>query len=138
MKTLEKNFVTFFSPGTFVAETTEKAIDSWDIKKAEKMASKITERYGATPYAFQFTTRSRTDSELDSSISQRSPMYYIKGRVDTVDSVRKRNDPKESILLLNMEENGHKRVFTSLNGYRWTQPLNDEDVVLHEVAGGAE
>jgi len=28
-KQIQKHFVTFYSPGTFVAETTEKPIKSW-------------------------------------------------------------------------------------------------------------
>ena len=48
---MNKHFVTFYSPGSFVAETTTREIESWDIRKAQEMADKISERYDATPYA---------------------------------------------------------------------------------------
>jgi hypothetical protein len=42
---MEKHFVTFLSPGTFMAEDSTKPISSWDIKKAQQMAAKVKERY---------------------------------------------------------------------------------------------
>ena len=33
---IQKHFITFVSPGTFVHEETEKEIDSWDVEKAKK------------------------------------------------------------------------------------------------------
>jgi hypothetical protein len=54
---MKKHFVIFFSPGTFMAETTAKTIESWDTGKAIEMAREIKERYDATPYGFCFTTR---------------------------------------------------------------------------------
>lgn len=65
---MQQHFVTFYSPGTFMAEMTEKPIDSWDVKAAVKMAKSVKERYGATPYGFRFTTRGRTDADLDSRV----------------------------------------------------------------------
>lgn len=125
---MQRHFVTFYSPGTFVAETTDKPIEAWDVEKAKAMAADIKERYGAVPYGFRFTTRSRKDNELDSSESARSPMYYLGGKVETLAEVEAR-DP-DSILAQNMRSNKYARVVTSTKGWRWTQPLNDGDVVL--------
>lgn len=130
MSRIEKHFVTFYSPGTFVAETTEKPIDSWDIETAKKMAAKITERYDATPYAFKFTTRSREDKDLDSHVTKTSPMYYLNCKVVTLAEIKKRNAPKDSILISNMEGNGWDKVVQSTKGWQWTQPLEEGDVVL--------
>lgn len=130
MSTMEKHFVTFYSPGTFVAEATTKPIDSWDVNSACEMARKIKERYGATPYGFRFSTRSRKDDELDSSVSARSPMYYLGGKVETLAEVEERATDRDSILLSNMRGNGYKRIVTNGNSWGWTQPLNDGDVVL--------
>lgn len=127
---MEKHFVTFYSPGTFVAETTEKPIDSWDVKEAQRMAKSITERYGATPYAFQFTTRGRGPDDLDSKVTKRSGMHYMHGKVETLAEIEARNDPSEAILRSNMRGNGWDRVVTNTKGYRWTQPLGKDDVVL--------
>jgi hypothetical protein len=127
---MEQHFVTFYSPGTFVAETTAKPIDSWDVDKARAMAAEIVERYDAKPYGFRFTTRGREDHELDSHEIAHSPMHYLKGRIETLAQIEARADPKESILLGNMRSNGWNRVITSVEGWKWTQPLNDGDVVL--------
>jgi hypothetical protein len=127
---MKKHFVTFYSPGTFVAETTEHPIDDWDVKHAQKMASKIKERYDATPYAFQFSTRERRESELDSKVTKKSSMYYINCKVETLKEIEARNDPKEQILRSNMRCNGWDKIVRTTKGWGWTQPLEPTDVVL--------
>lgn len=69
---IEKNFVTFFSPGTFVHEETTKEIDNWNVDEARDMARGIVERHGATPFAFQFSTRRREEDDLDSKVVSHS------------------------------------------------------------------
>lgn len=130
---MEKHFVSFLSPGTFVSEETTREIESWDVARAQKMAAKITERYGATPYAFRFTTRGRTADELDSRVLRSSPMYYMNGRIRTLEQVKARQFPKESTLIANMECNGWDRIVEKkpeAPGWNWCQPLNADDVVL--------
>ena len=128
---MERHFVQFFSPGTLVAETTTLDIDSWDIEKALEMASAVKERYEATPYGFRFLTRSRNDDDLDSKVSAKSPMYYLPHcKVETLDEVKARNDPSERILRSNMENNGYSRIVTTTEGWSWTMPLGEEDIVL--------
>lgn len=127
---MKKHFVEFFSPGTFVAETSTRPIDSWDLDEAIKLSADITERYGATPYAFRFITRERADDELDSKVTKHSFMHYLGGKIETIEDVAKRADPKEAILLSNMRCNGWNRIITSTKGWKWTQPLNDDDIVL--------
>src|ERR1035437_7684313 len=100
---VEKHFVTFYSPGTFVAEDTEKSIDSWDIEKAKKMARSIKERHGACPYGFRFTTRGRSSEDLDSKIVKTSPLYWLGGKVETLAEVEARRTKDDSILISNME-----------------------------------
>jgi hypothetical protein len=127
---VQKHFVEFFSPGTFVAETTTREIESWNVEQAMRIADTITERYGATPYAFQFITRERSDEDLDSKIVKRSPTYYLGGKVETLAEVEARNDPSERILRENMRGNHYDRIITNTNSYRFTQPLREDDVVL--------
>jgi hypothetical protein len=127
---IEKHFVTFYSPGTFVAETTEKPIDSWDVKKAMSMARAIKERYDAMPYGFRFSTRSRGDEELDSKIAATSPLYWLGGKVETLAQVKARATKKDEILVSNMEINHYDRIITNTNSWSWTQPLMPGDVVL--------
>lgn len=127
---MEANFVIFMSPGTFVSETTEKSIDSWDVKKAKTMAKNIKERYGATPYGFYFITRSRKDDELDSKVTEQSNMYYLGGKVETLKEVKARATKDDDILISNMEGNGWKKIITNTNSWKITQPLKPGDVVL--------
>ncbi len=127
---MEAHFVTFYSPGTFVSETTEKPIASWDVETAKTMARDIRERYGAAPYGFQFTTRGRTKDELDSKVVSKSPFYYLGGKVETLAEVEARASASDRILLDNMRGNGYARIITNNNSWRWTAPLKDGDVVL--------
>lgn len=130
MTKVEKHFVTFFSPGTFVAETTERPIDSWDVEKAMEMAHDIIERHGATPYGFQFTTRARGDADLDSKQSAQSPLYHLGGRIETLADVEARNDPNDAVLRSNMRCNDIAKVVINDNSYRSVRPLGETDVVL--------
>lgn len=127
---MKQHFVTFYSPGTFVAEDTTKPIDSWDVEKAKEMAREIKERHGATPYGFSFSTRTRGDEDLDSHVSETSATYFLGGKVRTLQEVKADNDPREEILLSNMECNGWDRIITNTNLWKWTQPLKENDVVL--------
>lgn len=127
---MEKHFVTFYSPGAFVSETTDKPIASWDVNKAMKMADSITERHGATPYAFKFSTRYRGAKDLDSKIKKQSGLYYLGGKIETLADVERRADPKERILLANMRGNGWGKIIINDNSWRITQPLRKDDVIL--------
>jgi hypothetical protein len=127
---MKQHFVEFYSPGTFLAETTTKPIDSWNVNQAVEMSREIMERHGARPYGFRFITRERAEDELDSHVSVKSGMYYLGGRIETLADVEARNDPKEQILRDNMRYNGISRIVVNDNCWRWTQPINDDDVVL--------
>ena len=127
---MSKHYVTYYSPGTFMAEQTTKEIESWDVDKAIEMSKDIKERHGALPYGFCFTTRGRTEKDLDSKETARSCMYYLGGEVLTLKEVKKQNNPGDKILISNMECNGWKRIVKNSNSYLWTQPLEDDDIVL--------
>lgn len=127
---MQQHFVTFYSPGTFVAETTQKPIEAWNMDDAVAMAGNITERHSAKPYGFRFTTRGREAGDLDSKVIATSPMYYIGGKVETLEEVEARNSPDEEILRSNMRYNGYNRIWTTTNGWRWTQPLRVDDIVI--------
>lgn len=127
---MKKHFVTFYSPGTFVSETSSRPIDSWDIDKAKDMARDISERYNATPYGFRFTTRERSDEELDSKDIAHSAMYYLGGKIETLAEVKARATDKESTLIGNMECNNVERIITNDNSWRFTAALEKDDVVL--------
>lgn len=127
---MHKHFVTFYSPGTFTAETSTLPIDAWNTDSAIAMALSVKERHGAVPYGFRFSTRSRGPDDLDSKESAASPFYYLGGRIETLAEVEARNDPKESILRINMRCNGWDRIVINDNSWRWTQPLKADDIVL--------
>ena len=128
---MQAHFVTFYSPGTFVAETTTKPIETWDVKAAVEMARDISERYNAKPYAFRFSTRERGDDDLDSHVTVRSGYHFLGGTIETLAAVEARNDPADRILLSNMRNNHYDKVVRNAPGsWSWVQPLEADDVVL--------
>lgn len=127
---MEKHFVCFYSPGSFTSEVSQKPIDKWDVNLAKEIARTIKERHGATPYGFKFITRSRSNDDLDSKVSETSPMYYLGGKIGTLEEIKLKNDPRDNILIDNMERNNYKRVVTNKNSYCFTTYLNDTDIVL--------
>ena len=128
--TMQKHFVTFYSPGTFAPEETTKPIDAWDVDEAVKIARDIVERHAARPYAFRFTTRARSDTDLDSKVVKHSGFYYLGGRIETAEEVLARADPKEQILRSNIRGNRIKRIIVNDNSWRHIGALEDDDVIV--------
>lgn len=128
--TLTKHYVEFFSPGTFLSETSTEEIASWDIDTAVQMATKVTERYGAIPYGFQFSTRERSAKDFDSKETKRSQTYFLGGKIETLAEVEARNDPEEAILRSNMRANGYTKIVVNTNSWKATLPFNKGDVFL--------
>lgn len=127
---MKKHFVTFYSPGTLVVESTTKEIDSWNVSKAIEMSKDIKERYNAVPYGFKFTTRSRGPNDLDSKVTSESCMYFINCEVVTLEALIRENNPEDSILISNMRNNGYDRVARTISGWKWAQPFEEDDVCL--------
>ena len=125
-----KHFVTFYSPGTFLAESTTKEIESWSTDLALKMVIDIKERHGATPYGFQFSTRERGETDFNSHETEKSPLYYLGGEILTLEQVKDRKDPSDKTLISNMECNGWNKIIVNTNSWKWVQPLKNSDVIL--------
>lgn len=139
---MRKEFVTFYSPGTLFAESTSLPIESRDVALATQKSQDITERYNAKPYGFRFETRIVADPVSDGEggtlhvepkTVDTSGMYFLNGRLETVDEVEARNDPKEHILLSNMQGNGMWVVCITTNGYKSTQPFTEKDFMVNAL-----
>jgi hypothetical protein len=52
------------------------------------------------------------------------------GKGRTLEQVKARATKDDRILVSNMEINGYERIITNDNSWRWTQPLEPDDVVL--------
>lgn len=139
MKTIERHYVKFFSPGTFMSETTVHPIDSWDTRKAVEMAERVVERYGAKPYGFTFLTMLEAEPvgdgrggklKVEPRCLRTSGMHHLGGKIETLDEVEARNSPKENILRLNMAGNGYWIVCVTTNSYRSVQPFDEKDVLV--------
>lgn len=137
---MRKHQVTFYSPGTFVSEATTRDIDSWDTAKAVEMSEQITERYGARPYGFVFSTHIVADDVPDGEggtlkvqpkTVEKSGIHFLGGRLETYDDVVARNDDKENILRSNMRNNEHWVIVINDNSYRSTLPFNEEDCIVN-------
>lgn len=112
-----KTTVTYYSPGTLFAEVTVKKIPSGKnlLRNAVKEANKITERYGAKPYAFNCKGRT----------------YYLPHNK----VIKKEDIPKtkeNEIIIGNCERNNYDKIVQTTEGWRSTQPFNKKDVVLNE------
>jgi len=127
---VKKNYVTFYSPGTMVAETTRREVASWNVDKALKMSEEIKERHGARPYGFCFTTMKRGLRDFTPREVDRSGMYYINCIVQTLEEMERSHNPAESTLLQNMKTNGWDKIVTTKSGWIWSQQLHDTDIVL--------
>lgn len=139
MKATTKHFVTFYSPGTFVSEQTTREIGEWDPRAAVALAEQIVERYGAKPYGFRFETRSCAPDVDDGAggviegaqkTMKTSGLHFLGGRLDTIDDVERRNDPKESILRSNMRGNRIPIVCVNVNSWRATMPFEADSVII--------
>lgn len=126
---MKKRFVTFYSPGTFVAEQTVKCVPNWDVKKAVEMMAGIEERYGAKPYGFQFHTMKRGLGDFEPKEIDRSPFYYVNCKVQTLAEVEAEGSASAT-LAQNMRSNKWECVVTTNEGWKWTQPICDGDVML--------
>lgn len=133
--------VTFMSPGTLFAEQSTCEIPSWDPVLACDMAQKITERHGAKPYGFYFSTLLTAlpvdDGEggkLSVELRQveRSGMYFLGGTVETLDEIAARNDPREAILRRNLCRNNCPIVVVNTNSWQSVQPFTEKDVIVDE------
>jgi hypothetical protein len=127
---MKKNFVTFYSPGTFLSEQTTKEIDSWDIHTAVEMAKDIKERYDAVPYGFEFIEKSREENDLDSHTSKTSNFYFLGGEIFTLEQIKEKNDPDDRILISNMENNNYKKVIVNTNSWKAVLPFKEDSIVL--------
>jgi len=124
---MKQDFVTFYSPGTMVAEHTTREIASWNVTKALEMMPDIEERHGARPYGFMFMTKKRGFRDLEPKVIKRSGMYYVNCKVQTLEDIEA-DGPV--VLAQNMRSNGWDRVVTTTEGWLWTQPLREGDTVL--------
>lgn len=131
--------VTFYSPGSFVHEQTSRLIDSWDVLSAVEMAKGITERYGAKPYGFVFSTTLGHDPipdgrggclEVSSRELETSGTYFLGGRIITLPELLAGNVDGSRILISNMRCNKWYAVVENTNSYRTTLPFSTEDVLL--------
>ena len=133
MKPRRQDFVRFLSPGSFFDETTEKPVESWDIKTACKMAKEITERHGARPYGFEFLTKlvagtiddgEGGELEVKAKTIKTSGTYYIHGVLVPFEKA------DGDIMRSNMRINGWPIACETTNGYRHMGIFNPDDFVV--------
>jgi len=137
MKTKECNYVVFESPGTLFSESSSKAINTWDIKKAIEMSKNISERYSAKPYGFYFETYLELDEDdapLDfvSKKIKTSGLHYLSGKVETFDEITERDDDKEEILRSNMKCNNSWVLVTNTNSFKVKRFFHGDDVIIND------
>lgn len=110
--------VTFFSPGTFVSETTEVDTDLTDPNEIKMLALDIVERHAARPYGFRLETEPKRN-------------YFLGGTIKTLEDIP--DTPENRILRSNMVNNNLDRVIENVNSWKVTLPFNADDVLLEWV-----
>jgi len=118
-----KKTITYYSPGTFVSETTFREINGKNIEdiivKATIESKNIIQRYNATPYSFR--------------IEGISINYYLPhNKVELLSDIKNRKDPNDRILISNMENNDINAVMVSTVGWKSTQPFHEKDCLVNE------
>ena len=125
MKKVTKYFVTFFSPGAFVAETSSREIAAPQPNNIEWPKD-----------AYSFVIDERVDvvdgrKTYKGESKQVGPMYYHPdSKVETLEEVRK-NPNATPIPISNMKGNGWDEIIWSRWG-NWPQPFDREK---HKVLG---
>lgn len=144
--TREEHVITFYSPGTFFDECTMREVKSWDTLEAAVIAKTITERYGAKPFAFEFSTHLVADPIPDGQGGslrvepreiKRSCRHFIGGELWEYDAIDKIADSSSlggvasvEILLSNMRGNGWPIVLVNNNSFRTVRPFEETDLVV--------
>ncbi len=134
-----QDFVTFLSPGTMFDELSTRSLDEWSIAAAVELAKGVEERHGAKPYGFYFHTDIVSGPVSDGEGGEltvakkrveRSGVHFLTGTMETLDDVRGRNDPKEAILLSNMEFNEWPLVVVNMNSYKTVRQFHEKDCIV--------
>lgn len=131
MTTSQKHFVSFLSPGTFVSEESTVEVTSWNVDSAITKAREVIARHGAKPYGFRFKTVELVDNGWKQRTVKESGIYYLGGRIRTVQEVKAAAKKDEEILLWNMENNGYDMVIENTNSYKVTMPFRKDDTLLN-------
>lgn len=114
-----KHYVIFYSPGTFISEQDLIEVPSENVQLAVELSKTIEQRHGAKPYAFRFKTGKKE-----------SCLYHLGGTILTLQQVKDQKNPKNEILIRNMEANHKNKVIINNNSWEHTSFLEPDDIVL--------
>lgn len=139
----EKIYARFLSPGTFVHEESRVPLETGTVDEALRLSSTLVERHGARPFGFMLLTmlvhepipdgRGGTLEVVPKEL-ERSGMYFLGGQVLRFEEVRAQ-EPPESVLSRNMENNDFPIVIETVRGYRAANPFRVDDVSIDPETG---
>lgn len=133
MKTEKYYLVTYFSPGTFFAESSSKEFAEIDLKKIATAAKKVKERHGATPWGFEIVEMRRPVEKgefevVPKTVRQIGGRYHLTGELKRYDDIPETE--KTHILRSNMWGNDWPIIVENRNSWLSTQPFEQEDVIV--------
>ena len=132
MTTTLKHYVDFYSPGTFVSESSRRPIEAWDTTAAVELANGIMERHGAKPYGFRFVTMREHPPiddgaggflEVTPKLVEQSGLHYLGGTVLTFDDLEFTDTEQRKrwrICRDNMRCNDEPVIIMNDNSWRFT------------------
>lgn len=136
MQTKQYYLVTYYSPGTFFAETSAYKFDNFFLRHFVKKAESITERYNAKPYGFCVEKYEEivglpNGFECKPKLLEKAEgTFFINGKVVFSRDLDKE---KDGIFISNLERNSQGVGITSTNSYRFNSYFSESDFIVNDV-----
>ena len=136
MKTKVYYKVTYYSPGTFFAESSSKEFDTFDLSKFVSHSANVSERHGAKPYGFSVeklelpVTLPKMGTfkvVVEPKVLETSGIYYITGEIIFSEDIV---DKDKDIFKSNLENNSDGVGIVNKNSYLFHGMFSKDDFIV--------
>lgn len=137
MKTKKYYLVTYYSPGSFVSETSSARFKNFNLASFVKRAKSISERHGSKPYGFTVEEKEEPVSmpvvegfkvEVEPNTLSSSGTYYITGNLIFYDDIK--NNKEKAILASNLYNNSLGIGIENCNSWKFTGDFERNDFIV--------
>lgn len=124
-----KKYVRYYYEGKYIDHIVHREIET---ESVDDIINDIQSIDGIWPYRFQFVTRHpEKETSGEWSISNVSHMYFVNGKIRTLDELIKENNPNNKVLIGNMKSNNYDKIIESTHG--WVSSFREGKDTLIEV-----